>query len=161
MKFRTILPSTRRKLRLGQGRKDSGSAGGNRHLITEPFSLLPLSLPPNLLPPKPPLQGSLSFSFYFQILSLYPLSFSSAKTLLLPSSSPSFLFWMLLMSVVSPPSGSLVPTLSQPLFSHLPRFLVSWRVIMQTWGDGAEHQDHGPRSLEGWGGAVITYPSLP
>lgn len=60
-------------------------------------------------------KGLWGFPSIFRYYHFAP-SFSSAQTLLLPPSSPSFHFWMLLMSAVSPPSGSLAPPPSVPGF---------------------------------------------
>lgn len=100
------------------------------------------------LPPKPPLQGSLGVPFYFQILSLCPLFLFCSNSPPSPR-SPSFHFWMLLMSVVSPPACSLAPLpWSQPPFFYLPRSLVSSRGIMQAWGNRAKHQHPWAQELE-------------
>lgn len=78
------------------------------------------------LPSQPSSPGvSGAFLLFSDTITLPPLSFSSAQTLLLPPSSPSFHFWMLLMSAVSPPSGSLAPpplgpSLLSPIFPDPP-----------------------------------------
>lgn len=69
---------------------------------------------------------------------------------------------MLLMSVVSLSLGSLTtPPQSLPPFSRLPRFLVSGRVIVQAWGDGAEHQDPWIQESGKRGRGRTPYPSFP
>lgn len=157
-----ILPSSRGKLRLwARGGKSqvsgwewvpSGAAGF--------FSVCLLPAP--YLHPASSFYGLLSRGFcalpsIFRYYHFAP-SFFSAQTLLLLSGSPSFHFWMILMSVVSPPSGFLAAPLpwSQPPFSHFPDpWVAGGRVTFQAWGSGAEHQDHGSRKLAGRGGGLL------